>query len=169
MNRILETINQPQDIKKLSFAEIELLAKEIRTLLVTTIAETGGHLAPNLGVVELTLALHKVYNSPDDKIVWDVGHQSYVHKILTGRKEAFTTLRTYGGMSGFPKRSESNHDIYGTGHSSTSISAALGIALARDLKAEKKSVVAVIGDGSLTGGMAYEAINNAGNSKTSLT
>lgn len=169
MNKILDTICQPQDLKHLSLPQLEMLAVEIRELLVQTISQTGGHLAPNLGVVELTLALHKVYNSPKDKFVWDVGHQCYIHKILTGRKADFCHIRTYGGISGFPKRSESEHDVYGTGHSSTSISAALGLAFARDMKKEKHSVIAVIGDGSLTGGMAYEALNNAGNSKTSLT
>lgn len=169
MNEILDTICQPQDLKRLSLPQLEKLAGEIRELLVNTISQTGGHLAPNLGVVELTLALHKVFNSPQDKFVWDVGHQCYVHKILTGRKDGFCNIRTFGGISGFPKRSESEHDVYGTGHSSTSISAALGLALARDIKKEKHSVLAVIGDGSLTGGMAYEALNNAGTSKTSLT
>lgn len=169
MNKILDQIAQPRDLNKLSLPQLTKLAGEIRELVVQTISETGGHLAPNLGVVELTLALHKVFNSPYDKIVWDVGHQCYIHKILTGRKDAFRTIRTLGGISGFPKRSESEHDSYGTGHSSTSISAALGMAFARDIKKEKHAVLAVIGDGSLTGGMAYEALNNAGNAKTSLT
>ncbi len=169
MNKLLDKIFQPSDLKLLSLPQLTKLAAEIRELLVSTISQTGGHLAPNLGVVELTLALHRVFNSPQDKIVWDVGHQCYIHKILTGRKDEFCHIRTYGGISGFPKRSESEHDIYGTGHSSTSISAALGLALARDLKKERHAVLAVIGDGSLTGGMAYEALNNAGNSKTSLT
>ncbi len=169
MVKILDSICQPQDLNGLSLPQLEQLAAEIRELLVHTISETGGHLAPNLGVVELTLALHKVFNSPQDKFVWDVGHQCYIHKILTGRKDDFCHIRTYGGISGFPKRSESEHDVYGTGHSSTSISAALGLAFARDIKQETHSVIAVIGDGSLTGGMAYEALNNAGNAKTSLT
>lgn len=169
MNKILDQIVQPGDLRQLSLPQLTKLAGEIRELLVQTISETGGHLAPNLGVVELTLALHKVFNSPQDKIVWDVGHQCYIHKILTGRKDAFCKIRTLGGISGFPKRSESEHDSYGTGHSSTSISAALGMAFARDIKKEKHAVLAVIGDGSLTGGMAYEALNNAGNAKTSLT
>src|SRR5690606_26241440 len=142
--------------------ELEALAAEIRTLLIDTTAKRGGHLAPNLGVVELTLALHKVFNSPQDKIIWDVGHQSYVHKIITGRKDRMKTLRQYGGLSGFPKCEESEHDAFNTGHSSTSISAALGYALARDLNGEKNSVIAVIGDGALTGGMAFEALNHAG-------
>jgi 1-deoxy-D-xylulose-5-phosphate synthase len=169
LNKILDQIVQPGDLRQLSLPQLTKLAGEIRELLVQTISETGGHLAPNLGVVELTLALHKVFNSPQDKIVWDVGHQCYIHKILTGRKDAFCKIRTLGGISGFPKRSESEHDSYGTGHSSTSISAALGMAFARDIKKEKHAVLAVIGDGSLTGGMAYEALNNAGNAKTSLT
>lgn len=168
MDSILEKIDQPQDLKKLSAAEIERLANEIRQLIIQTVAKTGGHLAPNLGVVELTLAIHRIFNSPRDKIVWDVGHQAYVHKILTGRRQQFGTLRTLGGLSGFPKRSESEHDAFGAGHSSTSISAALGIALARDLKQEQYQVLAVIGDGSLTGGQAYEALNHAGHSGTKL-
>lgn len=130
--------------------------------MIEVISKNGGHLAPNLGVVELTLALHKVFNCPKDKIIWDVGHQSYIHKIITGRREAFKTLRQYNGISGFPKIQESKYDAFGTGHSSTSISAALGMAIARDLKGEDNEVVAVIGDGSMTGGMAYEALNNAG-------
>jgi 1-deoxy-D-xylulose-5-phosphate synthase len=166
---ILETINGPSDIKNLSLNQLEKLAGEIRGLLVHTVSQTGGHLAPNLGVVELTIALHRVFNSPVDKIVWDVGHQAYVHKILTGRRGKFATLRQYQGVSGFPKRSESPHDVFGTGHSSTSISAALGLALARDLEGAKNSVIAVIGDGSLTGGQAYEALNHAGHVGTNLT
>jgi len=148
---------------------LEELAGEIRGLLVHTVAKTGGHLAPSLGVVELTLALHRVFDSPRDRIIWDVGHQAYVHKILTGRREQFATLRQYGGLSGFPKPGESIHDAFGVGHSSTSISAALGMALARDLKGEDFRVLAVIGDGSLTGGEAYEALNNAGQLQTNLT
>ncbi|MEG0830926.1 MAG: 1-deoxy-D-xylulose-5-phosphate synthase [Acidaminococcaceae bacterium] len=160
--QLLETINSPADIKTLTLEELNQLAQEIRTFLINITSKTGGHLAPNLGVVELTLALHKVFNTPKDKIVWDVGHQAYVHKILTGRRESFATLRQYKGISGFPKRSESEHDAFGTGHSSTSISAALGLALARDLKGDDENVIAVIGDGALTGGMAMEALNNAG-------
>lgn len=166
---ILKNISCPQDLKILSIAELEQLAKEIRAKLLETVSFTGGHLAPSLGVVELTLAIHSVYNSPSDKIVWDVGHQCYVHKIITGRCGDFHTLRQYGGISGFPKRQESEHDHFNTGHSSTSISAALGMALARDQKAQKNSVVAVIGDGALTGGMAFEALNYAGDLKLDLT
>ena len=152
----------------MSGTELEALAAEIRTLLIETIAKQGGHLAPNLGVVELTLALHKVFNSPQDKIIWDVGHQSYVHKIVTGRWQDFHTLRQWGGISGFPKPEESPHDVFATGHSSTSISVGLGLAKARDLRGEDYKVVAVIGDGSLTGGLAFEALNNAGHLKTDL-
>ena len=161
-NKFLDKINSPADVKKLSVPQLEQLAKEIRQLLISVISKTGGHLAPNLGVVELTLALHRVFTTPKDKIVFDVGHQSYIHKIITGRREQFSTLRQYGGLSGFPKRSESEHDAFGTGHSSTSISAALGMAVARDLQGEDYNVIAVIGDGSMTGGMAFEALNNAG-------
>ena len=161
-NKFLDKINSPGDVKKLSVPQLEQLAKEIRQLLISVISHTGGHVAPNLGVVELTLALHKVFNTPEDKIIFDVGHQAYIHKIITGRREQFPTLRQYGGLSGFPKRSESEHDAFGTGHSSTSISAALGMACARDLQGEDYNVVAVIGDGSMTGGMAFEALNNAG-------
>ncbi len=159
---ILDTINSPADVKALSMEELKQLAEEIRQLLISVIAKTGGHLAPNLGVVELTLALHRVFSTPEDKIVFDVGHQAYIHKIITGRREQFPTLRQYGGLSGFPKRSESAHDAFGTGHSSTSISAALGMAVARDIKRQDYNVIAVIGDGSMTGGMAFEALNNAG-------
>ena len=159
---ILDTINSPADVKALSMEELKQLAEEIRQLLISVIAKTGGHLAPNLGVVELTLALHRVFSTPEDKIVFDVGHQAYIHKIITGRREQFPTLRQYGGLSGFPKRSESPHDAFGTGHSSTSISAALGMAVARDIKQQDYNVIAVIGDGSMTGGMAFEALNNAG-------
>lgn len=159
---ILETINSPADVKALSLDELKQLTEEIRQFLISVISKTGGHLAPNLGVVELSLALHRVFSTPEDKIVFDVGHQSYIHKIITGRREQFPTLRQYGGLSGFPKRSESEHDAFGTGHSSTSISAALGMAVARDLQGKDYNVVAVIGDGSMTGGMAFEALNNAG-------
>lgn len=159
---LLNTINSPEDVKKLSEQQLEQLAQEIRKFMISVISKTGGHLAPNLGVVELTLALHRVFSTPKDKLVFDVGHQAYVHKIITGRREQFPTLRQYGGLSGFPKRSESEHDAFGTGHSSTSISAALGMAVARDLQGEDYDVVAVIGDGSMTGGMAFEGLNNAG-------
>jgi len=165
---ILQSINSPQDIKALDVSGLEKLASEIRQFLIDNVSKTGGHLASNLGIVEVTLALHKVFNSPDDKIIWDVGHQSYVHKILTGRRGAFDTLRKMNGISGFPKTKESCHDCFNTGHSSTSVSAALGMARARDLKGEKYSVVAVIGDGALTGGMAFEALNDAGRSTNNL-
>lgn len=166
---LLDSIQQPQDLRNLSFSQMDRLAAEIRDLLITTVADTGGHLAPNLGVVELTLALHRMFDSPRDKVVWDVGHQAYVHKILCGRRERFHTLRQLGGISGFPRRSESEHDAFGVGHSSTSISAALGMALARDLSGQDHRVLAVIGDGSLTGGEAYEALNHCGHLGTNLT
>ena len=158
---ILEKINHENDIKNLKPEELPVLAAEIRDFLVQKISVTGGHLASNLGAVELTMALHLVFELPKDKIIWDVGHQSYTHKILTGRREMFDELRKYGGISGFPKRSESSCDAFDTGHSSTSISAALGYARGRDVLGEDYSVIAVIGDGSMTGGMAYEALNNA--------
>ncbi|WP_029688284.1 1-deoxy-D-xylulose-5-phosphate synthase [Thermoanaerobacter sp. A7A] len=165
---MLEQIDSPYDLKKLDKKDFPLICEEIRQFLIEKVSKTGGHLASNLGIVELTIALHYVFNSPVDKIIWDVGHQCYVHKMLTGRKDQFDTLRKFNGLSGYTKRTESVHDIFGAGHSSTSISAALGIAKARDLKGEKYSVVAVIGDGALTGGMAFEALNNAGMSKTDL-
>ena len=165
---LLNKIDSPEDIKKLNFDALKELAEEIREYMIEVISKNGGHLAPNLGVVELTLALHKVFNCPKDKIIWDVGHQSYIHKIITGRREAFKTLRQYNGLSGFPKIQESEYDAFGTGHSSTSISAALGMAIARDLKGENNEVIAVIGDGSMTGGMAYEALNNAGDLQKKL-
>lgn len=160
--KILDTINSPEDVKRLDMPQLLQLAEEIRQFLISVISRTGGHLAPNLGVVELTLALHRIFSTPQDKIIFDVGHQAYIHKIITGRRERFATLRQYGGLSGFPKRNESVHDAFGTGHSSTSISAAVGMAAARDLQGDSYNVVAVIGDGSMTGGMAYEALNNAG-------
>ncbi|NMA67474.1 MAG: 1-deoxy-D-xylulose-5-phosphate synthase [Clostridiaceae bacterium] len=166
--RYLYNINSPTDVKKLNFNELTVLAQEIREFLVDTVSKTGGHIASNLGVVELTIALHKVFNTPLDKIIWDVGHQTYVHKIITGRRDKFNTLRQIDGLSGFPKTQESSHDVFNTGHSSTSISAALGMARARDLKGEACTVSAVIGDGALTGGMALEALNDAGISKTNL-
>ena len=168
MYKYLDKVNSPNDIKMMTTNEIELLAKDIRKFLVRSISQTGGHLASNLGIVELTLALHKVFNSPKDKIVWDVGHQSYVHKIITGRKEDFVSLRKFEGLSGFPKENESPHDIFDTGHSSTSISIAQGIACARDIKNEDDKVIAVIGDGSITGGMALEALNHLGYTKTNM-
>ncbi|MCL2335608.1 MAG: 1-deoxy-D-xylulose-5-phosphate synthase [Endomicrobia bacterium] len=164
----LENINNPQDLKKLKKEELPELAKEIRKEIVDTVSKTGGHLAPSLGAVDLTLSLHYVYDSPKDKIIWDVGHQAYAHKILTGRKDKFKTLRTHNGVSGFPKRSESEHDAFGVGHSSTSISAALGFAAARDLKNEDYRVVAVIGDGAMTGGLAFEGLQNAGHLKKDM-
>ena len=164
----LDKVNSPEDIKKMSINEMDILAKDIRKFLVRSISKTGGHLASNLGVVELTLALHKVFNSPTDKIIWDVGHQSYVHKIITGRKSDFDTLRQFNGLSGFPKENESNHDIFDTGHSSTSISVGTGIACSRDIKGDDFSVISVIGDGSITGGMALEALNHLGYIKTKM-
>ncbi|MCL2379097.1 MAG: 1-deoxy-D-xylulose-5-phosphate synthase [Defluviitaleaceae bacterium] len=188
---LLEHINSPQKLKRLPPQALDTLAAEIREFLVESIADTGGHLASNLGVVELTLALHRVFDSPKDKIIWDVGHQSYIHKIITGRKDRFHTLRKLDGLSGFPKPVESEHDAFGTGHSSTSISAALGLAMARDLSqntrvcmaearegrnrrpdskccAKREKIIAVIGDGSMTGGLAYEGLNNAGRSDTDI-
>ena len=164
----LKTIHSPEDVKKLNTDELGELAQDIRSFLIQSLSQTGGHLASNLGVVELTIALHYVFESPKDKLIWDVGHQAYVHKLLTGRRKGFRTLRQLDGMSGFPKRVESPHDVFETGHSSTSISAALGMAKARDLKGEDYKVVAVIGDGALTGGMAFEALNNAGRGNTNL-
>jgi 1-deoxy-D-xylulose-5-phosphate synthase len=162
MTNFLDTISSPQDLGNLSTQELVDLAGELREIIIDTCASNGGHLAPSLGVVELTIALHRVFNSPEDRIVWDVGHQAYVHKLLTGRRESFSTLRTAGGISGFPKRSESPYDAFDTGHSSTSISAALGFAAARDLKGGNNKSIAVIGDGSMTGGMAFEGLNHAG-------
>lgn len=165
---LLEKINQPNDIKNIDKEDYKALAQEIREFLIHKISTSGGHLASNLGVVELTMALHLSLNFPEDKIVWDVGHQAYTHKILTGRREGFDVLRKYGGMSGFPKRKESSCDSFDTGHSSTSISAALGYVQAREIRGEDYSVVAVIGDGALTGGMAYEALNNASRLKSNF-
>jgi len=162
VSRLLDKIDNPTDLKGLTRQELEQLASEIRQELVATVTINGGHLAPNLGAVELTIALHRVFDSPQDKIVWDVGHQSYVHKLLTGRRQRFTSLRQYGGLSGFTCRSESQHDPFGAGHASTSVSAALGMAIARDLSGDNYHVVAIIGDGSITGGMALEALNQAG-------
>jgi len=166
--KLLDRVNSPQDLLPLSYEQLDQLAAEIRELMVQTVARTGGHLAPNLGVVELTIALHRVFSTPRDRIIWDVGHQCYIHKILTGRRERFSTLRQFGGLSGFPSRTESECDTFGTGHSSTSISAALGMALARDYRGEDHAVVAVIGDGALTAGMAFEALNHAGHLQSPL-
>lgn len=162
MSKILDEINEPQDLKLLEIDQLKILAGEIRELIIKTVSQNGGHLSSNLGAVEISLALHYVLNTPQDKIIWDVGHQCYTHKILTGRKDKFSTLRQYKGISGFPRREESIYDSFNTGHSSTSISASLGIASARDLQGKDYSVVAVIGDGALTSGIAYEALNNAG-------
>ncbi|MDR0879882.1 MAG: 1-deoxy-D-xylulose-5-phosphate synthase [Clostridioides sp.] len=169
MYKYLDRVNSPEDIKKMNIEELDLLANEIRKFLIRSVSHTGGHLASNLGVVELTLALHKVFDSPKDKIVWDVGHQSYVHKMITGRKSEFDKLRQLGGLSGFPKEEESEHDIFDTGHSSTSISVALGLACARDIKGERYSVIPVIGDGALTGGMALESLNYLGDIGVDMT
>jgi len=168
MKSILETINSPADLKRLSHPELTTLSGEIREFLLATIAETGGHLASNLGAVELTVALHYCFKSPQDRFIWDVGHQAYTHKILTGRRDLFHTQRQLGGLSGFPKRSESVHDAFGAGHASTSISAGLGMAAAKELQGESGRVIAVIGDGSLTGGMAFEALNQAGHLQKNL-
>ena len=165
---ILETIQTPADLKKLPLEQFPALAEELREFLLQTVSETGGHLGSNLGVVELTLALHYCFTTPQDKIIWDVGHQAYTHKILTGRRERFHTQRRYKGLSGFPKRSESEHDAFGVGHASTSISAALGMAVASSLDGRKNNVIAVIGDGSLTGGVAFEGLNQAGHLKKNL-
>ncbi|MCY9589483.1 1-deoxy-D-xylulose-5-phosphate synthase [Paenibacillus chitinolyticus] len=166
---LLDHINQPEDLKRLSTAELEQLAEEIRQFLVEKLSASGGHLSSNLGIVELTIALHTLYDSPRDKFIFDVGHQAYVHKILTGRKDRFDTLRKYKGMCGFIKRAESDHDVWEAGHSSTSLSAAMGMAMARDLKGEDFRVFAVIGDGAMTGGMALEAMNHIGHEKKNLT
>ena len=167
-DKILDRVNTTLDLKTLTLQEMNQLAAEIRQLIIEVVSKNGGHLAPNLGAVELTIALHRVFDSPKDKIIFDVGHQAYIHKILTGRKEAFPTLRKYKGLSGFPKRQESEHDAFGVGHSSTSLSAADGIATARDLKGDDFHVVAVIGDGAMTGGMSFEALNHIGDTKRRL-
>ncbi len=165
---LLEQIQQPDDLKRLAFEQLEPLAAEIRQFLVEKLSVTGGHLAPNLGVVELTLALHYLFDSPRDKFIFDVGHQSYVHKILTGRMNQFDTLRKYKGLCGFVKRSESEHDVWEAGHSSTSLSAAMGMAVSRDLQGKSNRVIAMIGDGALTGGMALEALNHIGHERRKL-
>lgn len=165
---MLEKIQKPNDIKKIPADQLPALADEIREFIIESLSKTGGHLASNLGVVELTIAMHRVFDLPKDKLIWDVGHQSYTHKILTGRKDGFETLRREGGISGFPKRSESDCDVFDTGHSSTSISAGVGYVRARELKKENYSVISIIGDGALTGGMAYEALNNAASLKSNF-
>ena len=166
--KLLGRIQGPEQLQTLSIKELEALAEEIRQELIESVSKTGGHLASNLGVVELTLALHRVYRSPVDRIVWDVGHQTYVHKMITGRRARMDQLRCRDGLSGFPKREESPHDAFNTGHSSTSVSAALGLARARDLLGQDHHVVAVIGDGALSGGMALEGLNDAGMAQTDL-
>ncbi|MBU5463832.1 1-deoxy-D-xylulose-5-phosphate synthase [Anaerotignum sp. MSJ-24] len=168
MKYVLDSVNMPEDIKKLNIGQLNRLALELRSFVLENVSKTGGHLASNLGIVELTLALHYCFDAPKDKIVWDVGHQAYIHKILTGRKDKFTTLRQLDGLSGFPKPSESEYDTFTAGHSSTSISIALGFACARDMRGSDEKVVAVIGDGSLTGGVAFEALNNAGRSNSNI-
>src|SRR5512136_406776 len=162
MARLLDQIQSPSDLKKLDLEELGQLSEEIRREIISTVAKNGGHLASNLGVVELTTALHYVFDLQRDKLVWDVGHQSYVHKLLTGRKDRFHTLRQYEGISGFPKRDESPYDAFDSGHSGTSISSALGMAEARRLRGEEGKVIAVIGDGSMTAGLAFEGLNQAG-------
>ncbi len=166
--KILKTIDSPVDVKKLSETELLQLCQDVRDYTIEVVSKTGGHLAPTLGVVELSVALHKVFNSPKDKIIWDVGHQAYAHKILTGRREALKTIRQYGGISGFCKPMESEHDIYGAGHASTSISAGVGFAIARDLKGEDHQVISIIGDGALTGGLSFEGLNNLGQMRTRM-
>ena len=165
---LLDKIEKANDIKKIDKSDYGELAEEIRQFLIQKISVTGGHLGSNLGALELTMALHLALNLPEDKIIWDVGHQSYTHKILTGRKDGFDVLRQFHGMSGFPKRKESSYDAFDTGHSSTSISAGLGYVAARDIKGEEHSVISIIGDGAMTGGMAYEALNNASRLKSNF-
>ena len=166
--KYLDNVNFPSDIKNLSLSELKELAAEVRQEMIDAVSETGGHLGAGLGVVELTVALHYVFNTPNDKLIWDVGHQTYPHKILTGRKDKIRSLRKGGGLSGFTKRSESEYDPFGAAHSSTSISSALGIATANKLSNKSDDVIAVIGDGAMSAGMAYEAMNNAGASKTKM-
>lgn len=168
MSGFLKSLDLPADLKKMDYDELDLLTYEIRDFLVESVSKTGGHLSSNLGAVELSIALHRVFDTPEDKIIWDVGHQTYVHKILTGRSGQFPTLRQFGGMSGFPKSAESPYDVFDTGHSSSSISLALGMAAARDLSGEKYDIVSVIGDGAMTGGLAFEALNNAGTLDTKM-
>ncbi len=168
MTKILDQVSVPEDLRSLSLEQLDSLAAEVRHRIIETVSRTGGHLASSLGAVELTIALHYVYNTPHDRIVWDVGHQSYAHKILTGRAQAFETLRQQGGLSGFPKRDESPYDAFNVGHSSTSISAALGMAQASCLNGQPRKVIAVIGDGSLMAGMALEGLNYAGHIQKDL-
>jgi len=160
--KYLTKIDSPADLKKIPVTELKIVCDEIRDYMIDVVSQTGGHLGAGLGAVELTVALHYVFNTPIDKLVWDTGHQAYPHKIITGRREALKTIRQFGGISGFLKRTESEYDVFGAGHASTAISAALGIATARDLLNEKFKVVAIVGDGAMTGGMVYEAMNNAG-------
>ena len=166
--KFLDKINYPSDLKSLDIQELKILAKELRSELIEVVSETGGHLGAGLGVVELTIALHYIFNTPKDKLIWDVGHQSYPHKILTGRKSKIRTIRKGGGVSGFTKRSESEYDPFGAAHSSTSISSGLGIAVANSLSNNFNNVISVIGDGAMSAGMAYEAMNNAGATKSKL-
>ena len=165
---ILEKVNYPNDLKNLKQDEKKILAEELREEIIQTVSKTGGHLASNLGVVELTIAILSAFDTPKDKVIWDVGHQTYSYKMLTGRKEKFSTLRQFGGLAGFPKTNESKYDAFDTGHSSTSISVGLGMARARDIKKEDYKIVSVIGDGALTGGMALEALNDVGSSNTNM-
>src|ERR1700730_6179256 len=158
--RILDTIDSPEQLRALSYAQMRQLAEEIRREIIEKVSAHGGHLAPNLGVVELTMALHYAFDTPHDLLVWDIGHQAYVHKLLTGRRERFHTMRQFGGLSGYLRRDESSYDVFGASHASTSISAALGLAAARDIQGKEFKVVAIIGEGALTGGMALEALNN---------
>src|SRR5438128_3855365 len=168
LTRILDSIDSPEQLRALSTGQMQQLAEEIRREIIEKVSVKGGHLAPNLGVVELTMALHYIFDTPNDLLVWDIGHQAYVHKLLTGRGNRFHTIRQFGGLSGYLRREESPYDVFGASHASTSISAALGLATARDLKGENFKVVAIIGDGALTGGMALEAINNTGSLKKNL-
>ncbi|MDP3619939.1 MAG: 1-deoxy-D-xylulose-5-phosphate synthase N-terminal domain-containing protein, partial [Ramlibacter sp.] len=165
---LLQTINDPADLRRLARTQLTPLADELRAYLLDSVSKTGGHLSSNLGTVELTIALHYVFNTPYDRIVWDVGHQTYPHKILTGRRDRMASLRQLGGLSGFPQRNESEYDTFGTAHSSTSISAALGMALAAKLKGEDRKAIAVIGDGAMSAGMAFEALNNGGVAEADL-
>ncbi len=162
MYELLHTVDYPHELRELERSQLPRLASELRQFLLDSVSQTGGHLSSNLGTVELTIALHYVFDTPRDRIVWDVGHQTYGHKVLTGRRERMKKLRMWGGLSGFPRREESEYDTFGTAHSSTSISAALGMAVAAKLQGERRHTIAVIGDGALTGGMAFEALNNAG-------